>query len=273
MKLSSWMFLAISLTAISIGCRASALPAPADPFVGDWKLNPSRTKAIDMMKVQSVNGDTFAFEFEGGGGETVVVDGTDQPGISGTTLAVTALGPDHWKVVRKKDGHMLITAMWTLSQDGKTLSDDYTEFAPDGQVSVHATYLYQRTADGQGFAGTWETPVAIENIPSSVLQIRTYEASGLSFTLPVQDVTRNFKFDGKDYPLVGHGVAEGSTSSARRVDERMLELTDKNKGKVKRTEQIELSRDLKTLIRTVHPVGQHGPNILVFERQSPTTRS
>lgn len=270
MNLCSRAFLAISLAAMSVGCGASALHAAADPFVGDWKLNPSRTRAIDMMKVQGVNGDTYAFDF-GGGGETVVVDGTDQPGISGTTLSVTAEGHDHWRVVRKQDGRMVITANWTLSQDGNTLSDDFAEFAPDGQPSVHTTYLYQRTADGAGFAGTWERPIAMEEIPSAMLQIRPWDANGLSFVHPSQ-IIRNIKFDGKDYPLAGH-VAEGSTSAARRVATRILELTDKSEGKVRKTEHLELSPDLETLTQTTHPVGQHGPNIFVFERQSRTTRS
>ena len=93
------MFLAISLTAISIGCRTAPLPATADPFIGDWKLNPSRTTAIDLMKVQSLSTDTFAFDLGGGGNERIVLDGTDQPGLAGTTLAVSVQGPDSWKVV------------------------------------------------------------------------------------------------------------------------------------------------------------------------------
>jgi hypothetical protein len=51
------------------------------------------------------------------------------------------------------------------------------------------------------------------------------------------------------------------------VDARTLEITDRIKGKITRTEQIELSTDSKTLTRTVHPVGQREPNVLVFERQ------
>ena len=42
---------------------------------------------------------------------------------------------------------------------------------------------------------------------------------------------------------------------------------DKIEGKIMRTEHIELSSDLKTLTRTVRPVGQREPNIFVFERQ------
>jgi len=33
--------------------------AAADPFVGDWKLNTSRSKLIDQMKVENVSGNTY----------------------------------------------------------------------------------------------------------------------------------------------------------------------------------------------------------------------
>lgn len=259
-------FLAISLAASSIGCRTYASSPAGDPFVGDWTLNPSRSKVTDLMKVQNVNGNTYAFDF-GGGSETIVTDGTDQPGNSGTTLSVSIEAPDEWKVVRKKSGSMLINARWKLSQDGNTLSDDYTEFAQNGQVSVHANYLYHRTADGPGFAGAWEGTIEMDHSQSAVLQIRPYDADGLSFFYQSAQVTRNIKFDGKDYPTVGHGAAEGATSSARWVDNHTLAFTDKSKGKITRTYEIELSRDHKTVTQTAHPVGQHGPTIFVFERQ------
>ena len=101
---------------------------------------------------------------------------------------------------------------------------------------------------------------------SFVLQIRPYEENGLSFIRSSQD-TRNLRLDGKDYPMEGRGVPPGSTSSAIRVDERTLEITDKVNGKVTRTDRRELSSDLKTLTRTVLPVGQRDPAIFVFERQ------
>jgi hypothetical protein len=56
-------------------------------------------------------------------------------------------------------------------------------------------------------------------------------------------------------------------SSARRVNGRTLEVTDKLKGKVMDTREIQLSSDGKTLTMTVHAAGRTEPNILVFERQ------
>src|SRR5690348_8858572 len=92
----------------------ASLWAAEAPFVGDWKLDGTRSTLIDQMKVANVSGDKYAFDF-GGGAETIVVDGTDQAGGAGTTLAVTAEGRDAWKVVRKKDGRMLLNAAWKLS--------------------------------------------------------------------------------------------------------------------------------------------------------------
>jgi len=53
----------------------------------------------------------------------------------------------------------------------------------------------------------------------------------------------------------------------RRVNERSLEITDKFKGKITGTRQVELSADLKTLTMTVRLVGQSKPqSILVYSR-------
>ena len=236
--------------------------AATDSFVGDWKLNSSKSKYIDVMKVGSLGGNEYAFDF-GGSQERIAVDGTDQQALQGTTLSVTVEGADIWKVVRKKEGRIVLTATWKLSRDGKTLNDNYTGFEPNGSAST-VNYVYDRTAAGPGFAGTWETTMPINIVV--VMQIRPYEGNGLSFIRSPGD-TLNLKCDGKDHPVEERGVARGATASARRVNERTLELVDKVNGKVTRTDRRELSPDLKTMTRTVRPVGQRDPNILVYERQ------
>jgi len=100
-----------------------------------------------------------------------------------------------------------------------------------------------------------------------VIKVQPYEGDGLSFIDSSEGVTKNVKFDGKDYPNVGANVPAGSASSARRVNEHTLEVTDKFSGKVTDTQEINLSSDGKTLTMTVHTVGRTEPNILVFERQ------
>jgi hypothetical protein len=165
-------------------------------------------------------------------------------------------------VVRKKDGRKMLSAIWELSPDGNTLTDNYTEFDGDKPRST-VKYLYQRTAAGSGFGGTWESIMPAE--PAFVLQIRPYGENGLSLTRG-SAVVRKLNFDGKDYPLEGARI-EGLTSSSRRVDERTVEITDKINGKTLRTERIELSPDLKILTRTLRPVSRSEPDVFVFERQ------
>ena len=247
------------------GLMAAALLAANDPFVGEWKLNPSKSKLSDVMKVASVGDNKYAFDFGDGRPETIMIDGTDQPGTGGTTLSVTSGGPDSWKVVRKKNGRVLLTGIWELSKDGQTLKDDFTFFAPDGKSS-NVKYVYQRTAGTTGFVGTWEgTSETVDAV--FVLNVQLYQEDGLSFITPSQGNTKSVKFDGKDYPRVGPNVSPGSVASARRVNEHSLELTDKVEGKIVDTQQIDLSSDLKTLTMTVHNAGRRQPDIFVFERQ------
>jgi hypothetical protein len=247
------------------GVVAGAIWAADDPFVGEWKLDPAKSKLTDEMKVESAGGNKYAFDFGGGTAETIVTDGTDQPGLAGTTLAVTVEGPDSWKVVRKKDGRMLLTANWKLSEDGNTLSDDYTEIGPNGSNS-NVKYVYQRTAGTSGFAGTWESTSEQVNFVL-MIQVRPYEGDGLSIVNRSEEVIRSLKFDGKDYPIQGANVPKGLVSSGRRVSDRNLQIADKINGKTVATEQIELSPDHKTLTMTKQAATRSKPNIFVFERQ------
>jgi len=249
-----------------VSCLASgAVWAASESFVGEWKLNPSKSKLTDQMKVENVGGNKYAFELGGGSAETIVPDGTDQPGLAGTTLSVTIEGPDSWKVVRKQEGRILLTAYWKLSKDGSRLTDDFTQFGPNGS-STNVKSVYHRTAGTSGFAGTWESTSETLN-SVYVVKVQPYEGDGLSFIYSSQGVTRNVTFDGRDHPLVGPNALPGSTSSARRVNEHTLEVTGKSNDKVTDTREIALSPGGKTLTMTIHIADRTAPNILVFERQ------
>jgi hypothetical protein len=249
---------------IAVSVMTCAAWAADDPFVGQWKLDPSKSQLTDQMKVESVGGNRYAFDF-GAGAETVAADGTDQPGYGGTTLAVTIQSSDSLKVVRKKDGHVLLTADWTLSKDGSTLSDDFTSFAPDGSAS-NTKYVYQRTTPTSGFAGTWESASVKVNF-ELVIKFQPYDGGGLSLISPTSDKPKNLSFDGKDYPNPNSNASPGSTYSARRVGGRNLEITNKLNGKLVDTQEITLSSDLKTLTLTIHKTGARTPNVFVFDRQ------
>jgi hypothetical protein len=254
--------LSLPVVSLAIG----TLLAANDPFVGKWKVNPSKSKLTDEVKVETVGENKYAITFGPGAVDTIVADGTDQPALQGTTLSVTVEGANNWKVVRKKEGRRIVSAIWTLSADGKTLDDAFTGYQPDGSpVNVH--YTYQRAAGSSGFPGTWDS-VKTELDSSIELEIQPYEGDGLSIRNPGQQIIKNIKFDGKDYAVIGPDVPPGSASSGRRVNERSLQITNKFQGKITDTREIEVSIDLKTLTMRIREAGEKEPkNILVFDRE------
>ena len=74
----------------------AARPAD-DPMMGDWKLNPQKSKLTHEMTVTRLGGNKYSFDFGGGNPETIVVHGTDQPASFGSTFQVTEVSPDEWR--------------------------------------------------------------------------------------------------------------------------------------------------------------------------------
>jgi hypothetical protein len=268
-----------SLLSLPVVCLAiGTLWAANDPFVGKWKVNPSKSKLYDEVKVEAAGANKYTFTFGPGQVDTVVADGSDQPALSGTTLSITVKGPNSWEVVRKMKGRVILRAEWTLSEDGKTLNDAFTQYLPDGLTlfsqplpngsTLVLPYVYDRTAGDSGFVGTWDSASA--TVKKGIeLEIQPYEGVGLSFKRSDEEVVKKIKLDGKDYPdLDPKGGDKDTAYSGRRVNERSLEVTYKSKGKITGTWQTELSTDLKTLTMTERLVGQSRPkSILVFDRE------
>jgi hypothetical protein len=268
-----------TLQLLLVGCvMTGTLWAADNPFVGKWTVNPSMSKLYDEMKVEVAGANRYALTFGPGQTDTIVADGSDQPALSGTTLSITVKGPNNWEIIRKMKGRTLLTAYWTLSEDGKTLNDAFTQYLPDGVTlfsqplpngsTLFLPYVYQRTAGNSGFLGTWDSDSA--KVRAGIeLRIQPYEADGLSFKRSDEEITKVIRFDGNDYPdLDPNGGDKGTTYSGRRVNELSLEITEKFKAKITGTRQIELSRDLKSLTVTMHLVGQSRPqSFLVYGRE------
>jgi hypothetical protein len=267
-----------ALPLLLAGCLMSGTLCAADnPFVGKWKVIPSKSKLNDEMKVEAAGENRYAITFGPGQVDTVTADGSDQPALSGTTLSITVKGPNSWEISRKMKGRTLLTAYWTLSEDGNMLSDAFTQYLPDGTTlfsqplpdgsTLFLPYSYERTLGNSGFLGTWDSESA--KVRAGIeLQIQPYEGEGLSFKRSDEEMAKVIKLDGNDYPDLNRNREDpGTAYSGRRVDELNLEITEKFKGKITGTRQIELSKDLKTLTVTVHLVGQSKPqSILVYSR-------
>jgi hypothetical protein len=257
-----------SIQSLCFACVVAATSHAADePLVGKWKLNLTRSKLADQMTIAPAGANRYTLTFAGvGETETLVADGSDQPGVQGSSISVTIEAPDTWKIVRKRGGSTVLTAIWKLSDDGKALTDTFISNQPDGSTS-HIDLVYKRaasSASNSGIPGTWETTE--EKADPFDIEIRPYERDGLSFIISGGAPASNVKLDGKDYPSVGASPAADSATSARRLDDHSIEITKKLRGKIVETREITVSPDLKTLTMTRRLVDQRLPNILIFDR-------
>ena len=237
-------------------------------FVGKWKLDPAHSKLTDQMKVEAAGPNKYNLIFSGDNVETVVADGTDQPGLFGSTVAIVVQDANNWKVVRKDKGRITITGLWTLVLDGKTLTDNFTGYHDNG-TTTNLHYIYQRIAGPAGpgsFVGTWESTTEDVN-SSNEMEIKSFQDGGLSFTNLGAQVTEALQFDGKDYPGSGPNVPAGYASSGHRINDHTVERVDKINGKTLYTQEIEVSADGKTLTMTIHIPGRDKPDVMVFDRE------
>jgi hypothetical protein len=252
------------LLPLSLLAITSTLQAANPSFLGKWKLDPEKSTLHDQMKVTPAGPNRYAFDF-GGGPETISINGTDQPGLEGSTLAVTPQAPHVWKVVRKDKGRMEISAIWTLAPDGHSLRDDFTGYPANGSsFTIH--YLYTPIAGVSGFAATWDS--TSEKPSPAELEVQPYQRDGLAFINAAQHSTKNMQFDGKDHPVIGANAPPGAMSAARRLHTGTLEFTEKRNGKNFDTQQIQLSPDGQTMTITIRSPKRIKPNILVYNRES-----
>src|ERR1043166_3690017 len=246
---------------LCFACLIAATSQAADEsFIGKWKLNLSKSKLADQMTIAPAGANRYTLTFAGvGDTETLVADGTDQPGVLGSSISITIKAPGNWKIVRKQGGRAMLTANWKLSDDGKSLTDTFIGNQPDGSTS-RVDLVYKRaegSASNTGIPGTWETTE--EKMDAAYeLEIRPYEGDGLTFQISGGGPATNVKFDGKDYPPAAASQAAAATTSARRLDHHSVELIKKLKGKIIETRDLTVSPDRKTLTMTRHLIDQRG---------------
>jgi hypothetical protein len=130
-------FLICSVLVVAGG--ASAATPAATAFEGTWRLDISRSRfnpgppPHEVVRTYSVDGDMVTMTIKGTRADDSVIearaqfrlDGTDY-GYVGTspldTVSVTAIDARTWVATAKKQGHFLSRSTFTVSADGRTLT-------------------------------------------------------------------------------------------------------------------------------------------------------
>jgi hypothetical protein len=203
------------------------------PFDGTWKVNISSAKFGQKPDVIALHNGEYTCT-------TCIpkvavkADGADHkvPGAKEyDTLAVKQVDDKTVQFTQKKNGKLIGEWTDTLSPDGKTLTQEFKDYPPEGPPVTGKVVLTRVSAGhpaAHGISGSWR-PEKVEDVSEQGLTF-TYKstADGLSLTTPTGQ-SYEAKFDGKDYPLKGDRA--GGTISLKKVNANTIEETYKQDEK------------------------------------------
>lgn len=232
-----------------------------NPFVGKWKIDPSKSQiAGSRDSVTAAGSNTWKFQY-GAFSWTIKADGTDQPTPFGTT-AMKVISPSTWQFTNKSNGKPTGTETWVLSGDGKSMTRTFEGRQENGQAFSSVAAL-KRIAGTNGFEGTWEsTEVQMTFTEVDIVA----NGDGITVRLPEDGTTYSLRFDGKDYPETGPRLPAGMTVSARMTAAQKVQATTKLNGQVFDNETWELSPDGNTFTYTEHDAGTDKPAVIILHR-------
>jgi hypothetical protein len=179
----------------------------------------------------------------------VQADGQDHS-VSGSpyadTLNVKVVNDRTVEFVSKKGGKVVGTRKETVSEDGDTLTNEWS-FETGGSPGSGKTISARSgtaPAGANKISGSWKVQKD-ESASDSILTV-TFKSTGdgLSMSDPLGD-SYTAKFDGKDYPYKGDpGI---TTVALTKVDANTIVETDKRDGKVIYVTEMKVSPDGKTM--------------------------
>ncbi len=237
--------------------------AADDPFVGTWK-GTQYHGAGQVWQIKDLGANKYDWTY-GDNPFEIIADGKERPAKFGGTYLLRQDSPDKWVMTNKHNGQVTSVQTWTLLDGGQQLHAESKGTRPDGSPYTDET-TSARVGTGSGFAGKWEIKdVKFSSEPVMIIQPDGND--GLSFRWPADKEHQDIKFDGKDYADLGPRVAPGSTSSAERIDEHTIQVTDKVHGKAMDTRELKVSEDGRTLTDKMYATGEQKPVITVWQKQ------
>lgn len=221
-------------------------------FDGTWRADPKSSQYVGHENFSLQNGvyrcSTCVPKIE------VKADGQDAK-VSGSpyfdTINVRAVDDHTVEIVTKKGTKPAGSSKVTASEDGKTLTTEFT-FVTEGGQKGNGKYSSTRVGTApQGankISGEWQ-PGRLESASES-MTVFTYKATGDGLTMSDQaGNSYTAKFDGKDYPFKGD---PGMTSvSLKKIDANTIEETYKRGAKVVTVVRMTVAADGKTLSASV----------------------
>lgn len=262
--------LAVVLGTVSPPARAAQQSSvDLKAFVGSWTQNPARshgTISKDLTYTFSQEADGFIVIVRGRVQlrDRVRFDGKDYPtpDIPGRTTSWTRVSDTIHETTIKNGGVLGARGKWTLSADGRHLTQETTRTQPPFDTNI---IEYIRTSgSGNSLIGAWEPVSSTSSVPESfVVTLSDATALSVSFRTGVNYTMRP---DGQEYDARS-GAFPDMKAVVTGLGSRALHRTT-FRGRRPMTEAVwTLSPDGRTLTVTSRTVGSSDePSVFVYER-------
>jgi len=200
----------------------------------------------------------------------VKADGTDQK-VTGhpyyDTTAAHVVNASQVEIISKKDGKTIYTTTATVSSDGNTLTQKFTDNSEAQPVTGELTYsrVEKGPAGSHALSGAWRVQ-KVNNISNNGLTV-TYQstADGLKMSDP-NGASYDAKFDGKFVPVtgdIGHTMV-----SLKRINANTIEETDQRDGKIVGINRMTVAPDGKSIHVEYNDKEQGTTTTFTMEKQS-----
>ncbi len=150
--------------------------------------------------------------------------------------------------VGSKDGKVRFRATYTVSADGRTLTEKYEGHPANSAQAVVATTVYSRVGEPESGAhaisGAWKGE-KYEGVSDNALTFSySMNGDGLNYKASTGE-SYSAKFDGKDYPF--HGDPGTTEVVLKKLDDHTFEETYKRNGEVVGKQRMTISSDGKSM--------------------------
>jgi hypothetical protein len=164
------------------------------------------------------------------------------------TVSVRVVNDKTVEFTEKKNGKIVGTDKWTVSDDGNQLVEEFTwqPEASNKQQSGKAvsTRVEKGPAGSHAISGSWREEKLQAFSPEVLIVAYTSTGNNLSMKEGTGE-SYDAKFDGKDYPY--RGDPNVTSVSLKKINASTIEETYKRDGKVIRVSRMTISPDGKTM--------------------------
>jgi hypothetical protein len=265
----------VTVVASSVICaQGTAANIDLRAFVGTWRENQSKSRPSISSAL------TYTFTAEPDGFLTIVrgrvqlrdqvrLDGQDYPtpGIEGRTASWTKVNDMLYESTIKRNGSLLGTAKWVLSDDGNHLRQETTPVRANGDNDINIIEYVRVSGAGKVLLGEWKPVSTRSAVPD--LFVVTLEGDELSVFYPKYGSTLYaMRPDGEQYQLTAQNALPGMTTAAESLGMRSLRRTTFQAGKPTLETVMTVSADGRTMTVTTHaPSSSDEPSLFVYEKK------